>query len=227
MDIEDLIGAMVRGSLVSRGKRSHGVGRFLTPGAGSFINASTLLTVGGLVWGAIETMQQQAAPVGAGAAASGVQPSGNPSPGPGLASPPPLPAATAGQAAQAVPEVPDGAARLVRLMVSAAQADGTLADAEKQVILEHARAVGAEALVAAELDRPAPLASIVGGVTDPRQRADLYVLAFAIVRADETITGAERIYLAQLANLLGLDEATVQGLEREAAAHIDRAAQER
>jgi uncharacterized membrane protein YebE (DUF533 family) len=41
------------------------------------------------------------------------------------------------------------------------------------------------------------------------------VLAYAIVRADEGICGAERIYLAQLASLLKLDKATVDKLEAE------------
>jgi len=41
------------------------------------------------------------------------------------------------------------------------------------------------------------------------------------VRGDEQPTGAERIYLAQLANLLGLDVATVQELEQKAASRID------
>ena len=44
---------------------------------------------------------------------------------------------------------------------------------------------------------------IVSGVEDPAQRATLYGLAFAVVRADEQVGGAERIYLAQLAHLLG------------------------
>ena len=52
---------------------------------------------------------------------------------------------------------------------------------------------------------PRPLAEIVGGVTADAERRDLYVLAFTIVRADETVSGAERIYLAQLAHELGLD----------------------
>ncbi len=58
-------------------------------------------------------------------------------------------------------------------------------------------------LVERELQQPRPLAEIVAGVTDPAQRATLYNLAFAVVRADEQVGGAERIYLAQLANLLG------------------------
>ncbi len=224
MDIENLIGTMIEGSLRTRRKRSHGAGRFLTGGSRSFINASTLLTVGGLIWGAIETMQQQSAPATGGTAPSPMpsppQP-GRPAPaplpsgaGPALAAPPPLPgAAPAGQSVP--PPMPDGAVRLIRLMVSAARADGQATEAEKQAILEHAREAGVEALVEDEWMRPTPLSSVVGVVTDPQQRADLYVLAYSIVRADEGITGAERIYLARLAAMLNLDRAAVERLEEE------------
>ena len=58
-------------------------------------------------------------------------------------------------------------------------------------------------------------------MTDPAQRATLYVLAFTVLRADEQVTGAERIYLAQLAHLLGLDPATVQQLEKDTGERID------
>ncbi len=44
---------------------------------------------------------------------------------------------------------------------------------------------------------------------------------FGIVRADETVSGGERIYLAQLAHQLGLEPATVERLESEAATRID------
>jgi len=76
-------------------------------------------------------------------------------------------------------------------------------------------------LVEAELAQTRQLADIVRGVTDPAIRKDLYVLAFAIVRADETVSGAERIYLAQLAHQLGLDPAAVQAIEAETSSKID------
>jgi len=81
-------------------------------------------------------------------------------------------------------------------------------------------------VVAAELTRPTPLASIVAGVTDAGQRATLYGLAFTLVRADEQVNGAERIYLAQLANLLGLDPAAAAKIEAAASAQIDQAPEE-
>jgi len=62
----------------------------------------------------------------------------------------------------------------------------------------------------------------VAGVTDPNEKATLYVLAFSVLGGAEQTSGAERIYLAQLANLLGLDPAESDRLEKSAAASIDR-----
>jgi uncharacterized membrane protein YebE (DUF533 family) len=113
--------------------------------------------------------------------------------------------------------------RLMRLMVSAARADGELGAAERERILAEAREVGAEAFVRRELEAPRPLGEIVAGVKDPQLKDQLYTLAFTIVRADESVTGGERIYLAQLAHRLGLDPAAVGRLEAEASARIDAA----
>ena len=119
--------------------------------------------------------------------------------------------------------VPPEVARIVRLAASAAGADGTVADEERALILQHARQAGVEALVDEELRARRPLAEIVAGVVGDAERRDLYVLACAIVRADETISGAERIYLAQLAHALGLDVATAAALEQQTATAIDGA----
>ncbi|MEO7158836.1 MAG: DUF533 domain-containing protein, partial [Vicinamibacterales bacterium] len=89
------------------------------------------------------------------------------------------------------------------------------------LIMERAREAGLESVVEAELAQTRPLADIVRGVTDPAIKSELYVLAFTIVRADENVSGAERIYLAQLAHQLGLDAAATQGLEAETANNID------
>jgi hypothetical protein len=229
MNIEDIIGTMIEGSLTSRRKRSYGATRFMRHGRGSFVNASTILTVGGLIWGAIETMQKQSAsnpggavpppaptsprPMPPSARPATVPPPISAAPDPS-APPPPIPQA-APTAAEEAPGLPDGATRLIRLMVSASRADGQASEAEKQAILEHARKAGVEALVEDEWLKPTPLSSVVGVVTDPKQREDMYVLAYTIVRADEGICGAERIYLAQLASLLKLDRATVDRLEED------------
>jgi uncharacterized membrane protein YebE (DUF533 family) len=105
--------------------------------------------------------------------------------------------------------------------VSAARADGTLLPAERALILSHAREAGLDSVVEVELSSPRPLAEIVAGVTESESRRDLYILAYTIVRADEHVSGAERVYLAQLAHQLGLDPATVAELEAETASKID------
>jgi uncharacterized membrane protein YebE (DUF533 family) len=111
--------------------------------------------------------------------------------------------------------------RLVRLAISAAHADGTMNERERAAVLQQAIEAGVGDVVEQEIQRRTPLAEIVSGVTDAGERATLYVLAFTILRADEEITGAERIYLAQLAHLLGLDPNTVQQLEKDAGERID------
>jgi uncharacterized membrane protein YebE (DUF533 family) len=110
--------------------------------------------------------------------------------------------------------------RVLRLTLSAARADGTLAAHEREAILAQARAIGVEMLVAPELDAPRPLAEILSGATEPKARQDLYTLAFTIVRADEQVSDTERAYLAELSEHLRLDPDIVAELEREAARRI-------
>ena len=196
---EDLIGALLRGAVGGRGKRSRGATRFLTGGRGSLINAGTLLTAAGLAWGAYEAATRKDEAVAAPASAP---------------PPPPLP----------LSGLPPDVLRLVRLAIAAARADGRLTDEERASIVTQARSVGAEAIVDREIQSPRPLAEIVAGVGDSNTREQLYVLAFAVVRADEGVSGGERIFLAQLAHALGLDPATTARLETEAARGIDAAA---
>ena len=217
MDAEGLIGSIIGGALTGRRKRGNGALRYLTGGRGSFLNASTLLTVAGVAWGLYESAQARPTVPGSAEPAPA-------SPTPPLPFPPPLPG-TAG-ASGSTDEVPPAIRRLVQLTLSAARADGVLSDAERAGVLRHARAVGAEALVAEELERIRPIGEIVSGATALQLKQDLYTLAFSIVRADEGISGAERIYLAQLAAELGLDADLSSKLEQEAAAGIERAGAE-
>lgn len=211
---EDLIGALLKGAMGGRGKKSHGAMRYLTGGRGSLINASTLLTAAGLAWGAYEAATHRTQ------AQTPPPPVPRPPAGGG---PPPLPGATA-NAGLPAPAMPPDVLRVVRLTIAAARVDGRLTDEERAAILEQARSVGAEAVVHHEIHSPRPLAEIVAAVNDPATKEQLYLLAFAVMRADETVSGAERIFLAQLAHLLGLDPEATARLESEAAARIDDAA---
>jgi uncharacterized membrane protein YebE (DUF533 family) len=212
LDADEILDGMIRGALGGRRKRHRGTLGYLLGGRHSLLTASNLLAAAGVAWGIYEAAQS---PQGA-----------TPSVGaPPRTAPPPLPTPVAAPPT-ATQSSGDGLLRLVRLTVSAARADGNLSLEERGRILEHARGVGLESEVATELQQPRPLAEIVDGVVEPGLKADLYRLAFSIVRADETVSGAERVYLAQLAARLGLDATTTAGIEREAAARIDAAADE-
>jgi uncharacterized membrane protein YebE (DUF533 family) len=222
MDESTLINGVLRSVLGGRRRRSRRAMRYLgRPLSGSLgsiggsllSNPNLLLTAAGLAWGIFETLEQGGAP-GAGSTAAA------PSPATPATTPPPLP--VAGPSAAPVSEQ---ALQIVRLAISAAYADGSVSDQERSAILDQARIAGVDQIVEQELLKPRPLAEIVAGVTDDSHRATLYVLAYSILRGDEQPSGAERIYLAKLAHLLGLDPKTVPQLEQNAAKRIDAEAE--
>ena len=213
MSIDRLVDDVLRGVLGGRRKRSKGAMRFLTRGMtrgvtrGVFRNPTTLLGVAGVAWGIFETLQNQGQVPAPGAAPG---PPGAPQAAslPPTGGPPPLPGE-------------EDRLRLVRLAVSAAHADGAMNEKERAAVLKQVTDAGAAGLLERELARPLPLKDVVAGITYTEDRATLYVLAYTILRADEQINGAERIYLAQLANLLGLEPSLVQALEKDTGERID------
>ncbi|HVZ20569.1 MAG TPA: DUF533 domain-containing protein [Vicinamibacterales bacterium] len=230
MDESVLFGSVMRGLFGVRRKRSMRALRYVTGGGGGFLsNPATLLTAVGLAWGVVDTLRENpsgsivppvAPPTTASAAAA--------APGATLDAtvPPPIPPipdaapSTASPAAPPVPASPE-VLRLIRLAISAAYADGEMNDHERAAVAQQAQAAGAADILERELAAPRPLREIVAGVTDAHERATLYVLAFTVLRADEHVTGAERIYLAQLANLLGLEPDTIAALEKDTGERID------
>lgn len=232
MDPSRVVDGVLQAVLGGRRKRSRRTLKYVTRGVArgtsslgraAWSNPTAFLTAAGLVWGLIETLQgqgQSQTPGTGPSAASG---------GAGLS-----PSQTSGGAQPPLPAVPpagaaavvlDDATRLVQLAVSAARADGAMNDEERKAILERATAAGVGATVMQELEGNRPLAEIVAGVSDPGQKATLYGLAFAIARADEGVNGAERIYLARLAQLLGFDAEVTARLEAGVAARIDAEAE--
>ena len=209
----DVLSIVLRGTLGRSGrKRARRATRFLTGNRG-FLSTSAIIAAAGVAWGIYDTVTGQNQP------SVPHVPTGSAVPGSGFATVPPVPVAPPLPAA--FEAALDPVARVVRLAVSAAKADGALSDQERALILDRAREAGLESAVEAELAQTRPLADIVRGVTDPQLKKELYVLAFTIVRADENVSGGERIYLAQLAHQLGLDAASVASLETETAAKID------
>ncbi len=249
MDPERLIGELIGGFLGGKKKRRRGgfglsgVGRHAARRAGgSLLNAGTLLTVGGLIWGALETMQGSAtaerAP-GTGDRASdgsanvqhGTAPGTVPPPPPvpdssprGVMSgasgpavvPPPLPIpGTSLTAVPPPPPLPTALLPLIQLAVSAARADGELSDEEIALIRDRADTLGAAALVDAELQARRPLDSIASAFVSPQQREVAYAVAYAVVRGQDGISPGERMYLTQLQRLLALPHDIVDRIERE------------
>ena len=239
MDPEQIIGQLIGGFLGGKKRRSRGGFGLPALGigghrsgygrsSGGLINAGTLLTVGGLIWGALETMQQQGA--AAGSAGAPIPPSpGTPMPGsargvlapdvPPLTVPPPLPpipGATppALEAAAPIP-VPPMLVPLVQLAVSAARADGDMSDEEVAVVRRRAGELGAAALVDVELQQRRPLETITPAFTTSEQRQIAYALAYAVVHGEDAVSPGERMYLTQLQRLLRLDHADVERIERE------------
>lgn len=212
MNPDVLIRGVLSSVLGGGRKRSGRALRYLTGSGGSiWTRPTTLLTAAGVAWGIYETLQRQdtGAPAGVSTAAAM-----------GGGALPPLPGGVA-------TDVDAEALRLVRLAISAANADGVMSEKERAAVLQQAQSAGVGEVVERELNHPQPLAGIVAGVTDPAQRATLYVLAFTVLRADEQVTGAERIYLAQLAHLLELEPATVQRLEQDTGERIDALGEQR
>lgn len=196
-DPVDLLSIVLGGALGRSGrKRASRAAKFVS-GRGGFLSASTLIAAAGVAWGIYDSTR------------GSTQVPGVPTV-PGVP-PIPLPAGA----------LPDPVLRLIHLAVSAARADGDLSGPERSVILSRAREAGLEAVVEAELSAARPLADLVRGVIDADGKREMYILAFTIVRADEEVSGAERIYLAQLAHQLGLDAAAVAALESETASKID------
>ena len=215
MNPEFLINGVLSSVLGGGRKRSRRSRRFLDGGGSIWTRPTTLLTAAGVAWGIYETLQNsgsQSPAVGGSSPASPAM--GGSSPAMGSAGLPPLPGeSAAGEDRDAL--------RIVRLAISAANADGVMTEKERAVVLQQAQSAGVRDVVERELNHPRPLAEIVAGVTDQAERGTLYVLAFTVLRADEQVTGAERIYLAQLAHLLDLDPATVQKLEKNTGERID------
>jgi uncharacterized membrane protein YebE (DUF533 family) len=209
MNPEFLVGGVLRSVLGGGRKSSRRALRYLSGGHRSlWSNPSTLLTAAGVAWGIYETLANRETQSGSAGSMGST----------GAAGPtvPPLPNTGSSGAG-----ISDDAMRVVRLAISAANADGVMNEQERAAIRQQAQSAGVAEIVEPELQQRRPLADIVSGVSDPAERATLYVLAFTVLRADEQLNGAERIYLAQLAHLLNLDPQTVQQLEKDTGERID------
>lgn len=223
LDISGLLTSVAADAMGLRRKRHRRAGGFLGNSRGSFLNTSTLVGLAGLAVGAYQIFKDKSAspsaPVGRVTPGTTVLgDSGRPMDD--FAAPratPPLPA-VATSTARKVDDMP---LRAIRVMIAAARCDGGLGEEEMGRLISHARDAGLESAMRAEWQSPRPLAEICAGIEDLDQKRDLYVLAYAVLRADEQVSGSERVFLAQLAARLGLSPEASAALETQTAARID------
>ena len=213
---EKLLGGLIRSS--TRGSRG---------GLGGLMSGGAALGVLGVAMEAVEhymNKSQGAGPL--------PQTPGTPPPMPGSAPPsppamerasaaPPPPPMPGKPASVVPPPVADDTAGnpeaviLIQAMIAAANADGVIDQAERDNILKRLQAVDLSpeehAFVVQELLSPADLETIVGNVNRPELARQVYTVSLMAIEVD---TEKERQYMSTLASRLGLDESTVEQIQR-------------
>ena len=103
---------------------------------------------------------------------------------------------------------------LIRAMIAAAKADGTIDEEERNRIGDRARLAGmdaeAEAWLKSEFAKPVDLEGLVSQAETEAQRVELYTAARLAINPNKR---AERGFLDQLAGRLGLEDALVDHIE--------------
>jgi uncharacterized membrane protein YebE (DUF533 family) len=210
-DVERLLGNMLGGSVLGKASKSLGGGLgSVNGGLGGGLSKGALgIGALGVAWAAFEHFQEQNKAAGAAATVPPPPPGSAatpPPPPPGAA---PLSASTNTPAAQSVAVAENNtreadAVHLIRAMIAAANADGTIDSDERSRVLERALSAGlhpqTQQFLLAELNAPATLASIISQTREGLKRETLGASMLAIT-AD---TDAEKRYLDQLAAGLGL-----------------------
>ncbi len=204
-DLERLLGNMLGGSALGRAASSMGSGiGSVNGGIGAGLSKGALgIGALGVAWAAFEHFQEQKAQTATSSADAGIPP---PPPG-SNAMPPPPP--TAMLAAPENDREAD-ATHLIRAMIAAANADGTIDGDERSRILERAMTAGlspqTQQFLLAQIATPAALTEIVEQTRDSLKR-ETYAASLLAISND---TDAESAYLSALAAGLGLT-----GLEAE------------
>lgn len=111
---------------------------------------------------------------------------------------------------------------LLRAVIAAAKADGTICDTERQRISERLAAASLDAadraFVEFELVRPLNIDDVVMGVECPEHAAEIYAASLVAIDRNGAI---ERSYLNLLAARLGLDAALVSAIHQSADAETE------
>ncbi len=226
LNISSLLTSVAKDAMGLRGKSHQRTLGFLGGGKRSMLNTSNLIGLAGVAVAAYQIFKDKSSSKGP--APRPVEPgttvvdrSGRSLDSLGSRGPasvvPPLPVVPV------LPqEVSDLPLRALRLMIAAARCDTELGEEEMGRLVSNAKDVGLENEMRAEWQSPRPLALILRGVSDPEQKRELYMHAYAVLRADDEVNGAERIFLAQVASNLALTPEMTAKIERETALEIDQ-----
>ena len=103
---------------------------------------------------------------------------------------------------------------MLRVMIAAAKADGTIDAGERQRLAAQLDGAGLSAAaretILQDFDKPAPALALAKQATDPMLAAQLY--AAAVMGAGE-ISAPERAWLEDFARALKLDRAAITAIE--------------
>lgn len=213
---EKLLGGLIRSS--TRGSRG---------GLGGLVSGGAALGVLGVAMEAVEHYMNKSQGTGPLPQTPGAPP---PTPGSAPPAPPAMGRASAAPPPPPMPEKPapvppppvaggpagnPEAVILIQAMIAAANADGLIDQAERNNILKRLQAVDLSpeehAFIVQELLSPADVETIVGSVNRPELARQVYTVSLMAIDVD---TEKERRYMTTLASRLGLDESTVDKIQR-------------
>ncbi|MFH0780636.1 MAG: DUF533 domain-containing protein [Pseudomonadota bacterium] len=191
---------------------------------GGLASGGGLMTAIGLGIGAFEILKEkkQSQPVSTGYAAP-PPPSSSPAWG-GSTMPPPLPPLPTSQpnsspvaAASATQIDPQELAkRMIRVMIAAAHADGTLDEDEEKAILARLKTTDLSQeermFILDELHQPKSITELTDGISDPSIAKTMYMLAVNAIAID---TAGERAWLDDFAASLSLSKAIQDFIEEQ------------
>jgi uncharacterized membrane protein YebE (DUF533 family) len=198
-----------------------GIGGRRRRGLGSLLSGGAALGLVGVAMEAVEHfMNQKNAPVPPGPPPAGTQMAGGAMPppppsrsGPGTVPPPP-PGRQTQLKTGADRNQQSNAVLLIRAMIAAANADGVIDAQERGRILDKLKTVSLSQeeheFIVHELLEPKDMAGIVAEVTSDELAQQVYAVSLMAIDVD---TDAERDYLHDLAQQLGLDEATTKDIQ--------------
>ncbi|MDY7036469.1 MAG: tellurite resistance TerB family protein [Thermodesulfobacteriota bacterium] len=224
---EKLLGGLLRGASSRSRGRSSGVGSVIKGGVGLGLLGIAIEAVDHYIKDS-KTSQGNIPPPPPGPVPGPDSVYGTPLPPPdsspvpppppgGTTTPPPPPSPSQGES---VPEdssdINEDAVLLIRAMISAANADGVIDEQEQNRIMGKLKSVELSdeehTFLINELSSPKDMKSITDKVTSPEMARQVYAVSLMAIDIDND---AERTYMNNLSQRLGLDESTIDAIHLE------------